>query len=593
MFLRTATPLFILGALLSALVAASTWSSINERCFVETGYCVSGRFRQYWEQHGGISIFGMPISEANIERDPVTGRPYLAQWFEHHRFEQSLEQSQPQEVTLSRIGEDRLWQLGINWRFFEPGDADAPHYMPETGQAIAEEFWDFWHSPSQQLDDSQLHTSLMLFGLPLSPAQTELDDGTSVLTQWFERARFEYRMDSTGSSRVVLAQLGREVLNNHAAEISMPRLLNPITDALPAVNLEPVGHGFEHPVFVTHAGDGSGRLFVAEKAGLIRQLGSEQPFLDLRDRVGADGAEQGLLGLAFHPHFATNGWFFVHYTDRNGDTTISRFQIASDGQHADPDSEQIEFFQHQPEETHNGGMLAFGPDGLLYVGLGDGGGRDDPLGNGQNLETAFGAILRINVDQDTLYSIPDDNPFATATGARSEIWAYGLRNPWRFSFDHSTGDLYIADVGQDRYEQIYMLTYNASSDNNFGWPIVEGGRCLKNNHCDRAEFAQPIAVYDHRYGCAVVGGYVYRGTQLPSLYGHYLFGDFCSGRIWALQRSYDNAMESIELLNSGLTISSFGEDETGELYVTDFNKGKVYRLTDSTRAGLLRIDFGN
>lgn len=346
--------------------------------------------------------------------------------------------------------------------------------------------------------------------------------------------------------------------------------------------LEEVARGLDEPVFAAHAGDGSGRLFVLEKPGVIRMISAgavqAEPFLDIRARVDSGGSEQGLLGLAFHPEFEQNGRLFLYYSAApDGDSVISRFQANASRTAADPDSEVVLLTQEQPAANHNGGMLAFGPDGMLYAGLGDGGSAGDPWNNGQSLDTWLGKLLRIDVDAAEPYAAPADNPFVGQEGARPEIWAYGLRNPWRFSFDRATGDLYIADVGQNLWEEVNVQPADSRGGENYGWKVMEGRRCFASSTCDRAGLVLPLAEYDHNQGCSITGGYVYRGAAQPSLQGAYFYGDYCSGFIWALSRSGDEGWQSNLLLKSGLPISSFGETEDGEVLVVGMNGG-VYRL---------------
>lgn len=351
--------------------------------------------------------------------------------------------------------------------------------------------------------------------------------------------------------------------------------------------------GLDDPVFVTHAGDGSQRLFVVEKPGIIRIVADGKllplPLLDISDRVRSSGSEQGLLGLAFSPDFGRTGHFFVNYTGRDGRTVVSRFQIGTDPNQADAASEFKILEIAQPAPNHNGGMLAFGPDGFLWVGTGDGGAANDRFGNGQNPATLLGKMLRLDVSSDPAqpYTIPADNPWVTDSwngqDVRDEVWAVGLRNPWRYSFDRLNGDLWIADVGQNTYEEVNHVTAEQkgypNGGLNFGWPIMEGTHCFPAAaNCDRAGLVMPVAEYSHTEGgCSITGGYVYRGTQFPMLDGVYLFGDYCSGFIWALHAGADGAWQRNLVLQSGLAISSFGEDEAGELYVTDLSGG-LYRL---------------
>jgi glucose/arabinose dehydrogenase len=345
-----------------------------------------------------------------------------------------------------------------------------------------------------------------------------------------------------------------------------------ITEPGGKIQLEKLIDNLNSPVFLTHAGDASGRMFVIEKKGTIAILRDgarvEQPFLDISSLIRSSGSEQGLLGLAFHPDYANNGRFFVYYTASNGDNTLARYQVSDNSDVGDPASAQVLFAQPDFAANHNGGMLAFGPDGYLYVGLGDGGGGGDPQANGQKRSTLLGKLLRLDVSGDEPYTIPPDNPWPDGNDdARPEIWAYGLRNPWRFSFDRATGDLYIGDVGQNAYEEIDFQPAGASGGQNYGWNTREGMHCFRSDECESNAMIEPIGEYGHEQGCSVTGGYVYRGTAFASLQGLYFFGDYCSGTIWSLQRDASGAWEQRELLASDLSISSFGEDEAGELYV--------------------------
>jgi glucose/arabinose dehydrogenase len=349
----------------------------------------------------------------------------------------------------------------------------------------------------------------------------------------------------------------------------------------PKIALKPISDALDRPVYVTHAGDDSGRLFVVEKAGRIVIVRDGQPaakpFLDISDRVGSSGSEQGLLSVAFHPQFRENGRLFVDYTDRNGDTVISRFQ--GNGDSADPNSEAVLLQIDQPYPNHNGGLVLFGPDGYLYVGMGDGGSGGDPQGNGQNRNSLLGKLLRLDVDNGDPYAIPPDNPWPSGDEARPEVWAYGLRNPWRFSFDRTTGDLYIADVGQGQYEEIDVQPAGSQGGENYGWNIMEGQHCFRGGACDGEGMVAPIAEYDHSLGCSITGGYIYRGAAFPRIQGLYIYGDYCSGRVWALNPAAQTNGEPRELLQSNLRISSFGEDQAGELYLTDLNGG-LYQVVE-------------
>ena len=358
----------------------------------------------------------------------------------------------------------------------------------------------------------------------------------------------------------------------------------PPAPALAGIAVEKVGEDFEQPVQLTHAGDGSGRLFVVSRQGTIQILKGgivqPEPFMDIGNLVSTGGSEQGLLGLVFHPNYRNNGRLFVNYTDRDGDTVIAEYRVASnDPDRAAPDAFQIVLEYEQPYRNHNGGMLAFGPDGYLYIGTGDGGSGGDPQGYGQKLSTLLGKMLRIDVDAGSPYVVPADNPFVGEAGVRPEIWAYGLRNPWRYAFDRETGDLYIADVGQNRLEEVHFQPAGSAGGENYGWNIMEGSRCFAPGEgCDESGLVLPIAEYGRDDGCSITGGYVYRGQSEAALRGHYLFGDFCSGRIWTVVRSADGVWTTTERLTTGLNISSFGEDEDGEVYFLDYRSGGIFRI---------------
>ncbi len=350
------------------------------------------------------------------------------------------------------------------------------------------------------------------------------------------------------------------------------------------IGLEPVVEdGLEEPVFVTHAGDGSGRLFVLEQPGRIRAVENgeltERPFLDIADRVNA-GGERGLLGLAFHPEFPTNGRYVVNYTrEPDGATVVSEFRVSPpDPNASDAASERVLLTIPQPYANHNGGMIAFGPDGYLYIGMGDGGAAGDPQNRAQDPDDLLGKMLRIDVDGGEPYAVPADNPFAEAggNGGRPEIFALGLRNPWRFSFDRETGELYAGDVGQNAIEEIDIVERGG----NYGWNIMEGTACYRpRTGCDPTGLEMPIAEYDQGGGrCSVTGGYVYRGAAVPTLRGTYVYGDYCSGEVFGLRDGRQTV-----LLEAGMAISSFGEDEAGELYVVDHGGG-VHRITGSESA---------
>ena len=357
----------------------------------------------------------------------------------------------------------------------------------------------------------------------------------------------------------------------------------PFDPAAVGVTLEPVVGGLRSPLAVTHAGDGSGRIFVAEQDGAIRIVRDgqlvERRFLDISDRVSA-GGERGLLGIAFHPDFPSDPRVFTNYTDTNGDTRISSFALdPGDPDRADAASEVRLLFVEQPYPNHNGGSITFGPDGFLYVATGDGGSGGDPHDNGQTLATLLGKVLRIDVDRTDgaqPYAVPDDNPFI-GTGA-PEIFAYGLRNPWRMSFDRTTGDLWIGDVGQGAWEEIDVVRAGTSGQN-FGWNRMEGAHCFRPAEgCEDPAFVLPVSEYGRDLGSTVIGGNVYRGSAQAGLAGGYVFADFGSGNVWAIVAAGDGPRDPSLVLESDATISSFGEDEVGELYATDLSSGELLHV---------------
>lgn len=353
-----------------------------------------------------------------------------------------------------------------------------------------------------------------------------------------------------------------------------------------AVQLAPVADGFDRPLYVTNAGDGSGRIFVVEQSGKIWIISDgqrlETPFIDVssllsRDVFGGGYTERGLLGLAFAPDYATSGIFYINYTDTSGTTIVARYQVSADNPDvADPDSAATILWQEQPYPNHNGGQMAFGADGYLYISMGDGGAGGDPENRAQNLETWLGKILRIDVSGET-YAVPDDNPFVGVDGALPEIWAYGVRNVWRFSFDRETGDLYLADVGQNQWEEVNFQPADSPGGENYGWRPFEGTHPYSGEPAPEG-MVLPVTEYPHSMGASISGGYVYRGSALPAFTGVYFFGDFGSGTIWSLFRDAGGTWQSsVFMSTTGHTISSFGEDESGELYLVDYS-GTVYRF---------------
>jgi glucose/arabinose dehydrogenase len=353
--------------------------------------------------------------------------------------------------------------------------------------------------------------------------------------------------------------------------------------AVASLSLAPVLEGaFNRPVYLTHAFDD--RLFIVEQAGQVRIVRDgrlqDQPFIDISGQVGSTQLEQGLLSIAFHPNYPEDDRFFVYYTDRQGDTHLSSFQVAADNPDlADPGSEIILLTVEQPYPNHNGGQLQFGPDGFLYAGFGDGGSANDPQNNGQNPGTLLGAMLRLDVDSSQgIYAIPSTNPFVSDETRRNEIWAWGLRNPWRFSFDRSTGDLFIADVGQNIWEEVHFQANDSTGGENYGWNILEGSHCFRAEGCDKNGLELPIFEYNHECHCSITGGYMYRGSEYLALYGNYFVADYCSGTIWGLFPENDGSWSATTLLDTQYVVSSFGEDANGELYLLDHTQGSIYRL---------------
>lgn len=340
-----------------------------------------------------------------------------------------------------------------------------------------------------------------------------------------------------------------------------------------SLTVETIATGLSRPLYLT-APAGDDRLFIVEQTGRIRILKDGDvlavPFLDLSTRVSG-GNEQGLLGMVFHPDYGANGRFYVSYTDDDGDTRIERYAVSTDPDIADGASATLILTVPQPRSNHNGGQILFGPDGMLYVALGDGGGSGDPFNNGQNSGTLLGSLLRLDVDGGDPYAIPGDNPFG------SEIWAIGLRNPWRIAFDPAQGTLYVADVGQDRFEEVNVVG-DGESGLNYGWRVMEASSCFGGGGCNEAGLVLPELEYGHGEGCSVTGGFVYRGSALPEVVGHYFYSDFCTGFLRSFRFDGANATERTEWDVGGLgSVLSFGRDAAGELYILSGN-GRVMRL---------------
>ncbi|MCF8232143.1 MAG: PQQ-dependent sugar dehydrogenase [Bacteroidales bacterium] len=364
----------------------------------------------------------------------------------------------------------------------------------------------------------------------------------------------------------------------------------------PQITLETFAENFNAPASINHAGDS--RLFVVEQSGLIKIVDDQgnvnsAPFLDIEDRVSY-GGERGLLGLAFHPDYADNGYFYVNYTGESGNTHISRFSVSNtDPDLADPESENVLLTIEQPYSNHNGGDIRFGPDGLLYISTGDGGSAGDPENRAQDLSELLGKLLRIDVDGGDPYGIPPHNPFVGEPGAKDEIYALGLRNPWRFSFDSETGDLWIADVGQNEYEEVNFEPAGSDGGVNYGWRCYEGNHEYNTQGCQAQDFYTfPVHEYSHAGtgGCSVTGGFVYRGEQYPNLEGHYVFADYCNDKIWTLHNDNGNWELTNQGQYTGNNFATFGEASDGELYVAGFSSGTIYHIVDTTTTGVQGID---
>ena len=358
-------------------------------------------------------------------------------------------------------------------------------------------------------------------------------------------------------------------------------LFLPVAAGAQQIALQRVTGGLSAPLGIVSAGDA--RLFIVQQSGTVVIWDGTRilptPFLDIHNLVTCCG-ERGLLGLAFHPQYAANGRFFVHYTAPNGDVTIARYSVSADRDRADPASGAVLLtIPHSQFANHNGGQLQFGPDGYLYDGIGDGGGAGNPSNSAQDLNQLLGKIVRIDVDQPP-YAIPPSNPFASRPNARGEIWAYGLRNPWRFSFDRETADLWIADVGQNIYEEIDVQPAASLGGENYGWRIMEGLHCFNATTCATAGLTMPILEYNHAFGCSVTGGYRYRGARFPRLRGIYFYADYCSGTIWGATQANGVWTSRVMLQTNKVPFSTFGEDSNGEIYVADLVGGVLYQIID-------------
>ena len=368
--------------------------------------------------------------------------------------------------------------------------------------------------------------------------------------------------------------------------------LGKAVSADPNITIKQIVTGLTKPVAIAHAGDASGRLFITLQIGKILIYDDSQllsaPFLDISSLVSNIG-EQGLLSVAFHPDYTSNGFLYVNYTNTDGSTVIARYRVSVDPDVVDPGSAKNLLTIPQPFGNHNGGQLQFGPDGYLYIGMGDGGSSGDPSNFAQNPDTLLGKMLRIDVDAGSPYTSPSDNPFVGNPQARDEIWASGLRNTWRFSFDRLTGDLFISDVGQRSWEEVNFQPANSKGGENYGWRLMEGNHCYEPDaNCNDGSLVLPILEYEHSLGnCSITGGYRYRGSKNPRLYGVYIYGDFCSGRIWGAVGDETGTWASTELIDTDFRISTFGEDESGEIYFAHWtpndNNGAIYSISQKNK----------
>jgi glucose/arabinose dehydrogenase len=614
---------------LALLAGRPAQAQDNCQTFDVTGFEVCDDLLEFWNENGGLPVFGYPITAATQEVSPDTGETHTVQYFERERLESHPENPEPYHVLLGRLGDEVLALSGRDWQTFEKMDPGSENYFAETGFAIAPEFLDYWSSHGLEYGDPgfSFRESLLLFGFPISAPQMETNpDGDTVLTQWFERARFEHHPDNPTDSQVLLGRLGAEYLD----------LTEDPGDG-ETVAAELVAENLTSPLTVTEAPDGSGRLYVVDQIGQIRIVTPdgalvEQPFLDVSDRMielnpGYD--ERGLLGLAFHPDYAENGRFFIYYSAPLGEgapddwdhtNILAEFRVSeSDPLVADPGSEQILLALDWPAGNHNGGTVAFGPhDGYLYLSLGDGGGGGDvgnghvedwydfnPGGNGQDIEqNLLGSILRLDVSAaDGSYAIPPDNPFIEGPGL-DEIYAYGFRNPYRIAFD--TGGeqrMFAGDAGQALWEEVSVV----EPGGNYGWNVYEGTHCFDatspgsvpedcpdmvgESHPDAgAPLLMPVIEFPNSnqpdgLGQTVVGGNVYRAGEIGALDGRYIFGAWSAGedvggnrlpgRIFVSSEQPSGlwAFEELALSNMpdgafGHFVLGFGQDNAGNVFIT-------------------------
>jgi glucose/arabinose dehydrogenase len=527
---------------------------------------------------------------------PGNERYYDFVWGPVHFFALSSDSREPDGVGLSSVQaawlQERLAQSNSPWKIaymHHPPYSSARHGSTDWMQ------WPFkdWGIDAVLSGHDHVYERLTVDGLVYFTNGLGGTPNRYTFPLPIDGSEFRYR-GGHGAMRIFadLEQMRFEFITVDGEILDTYELVNSQSNSLPeaqfvqdfpdpgSFNWVLAGSGFDRPVVITHADDASDRLFVADQSGLIwivrDGIRQDIPFLDLRSRVFDEGYEQGLLGLVFHPNFAENGHFFVKYTDGSGATKINRFQqSASAADQADPESEALILRIEHPFGNHNGGHLAFGLDGFLYIAVGDGGSAGDPENNGHNPNTLLGSILRLDIDSASPYAIPAGNPFASGGGA-PEIFHYGLRNPWRFAFDIN-GELYIADVGQNMYEEIDFWPADGGGGAHFGWSYREGAHSFKSAPPAGLNVVDPIWEYSHGAGdCSVTGGEVYRGP-LESWQGVYLYGDFCSGNIWGLLRDTAAGWQNQLLFETSFLISTFGHDQSGNLYVTDW-RGSIYQL---------------
>ncbi|GAB4580694.1 MAG: hypothetical protein Fur0022_34360 [Anaerolineales bacterium] len=534
---------------------------------------------------------------------PGNERYYDFTWGPVHFFALNSDSREPDGVGASSV--QAVWLQQTLASSTAPWQIAYMHHPPYSSGYHGSIDWARWPYAEWGVDavlagHDHVYERLLIDGIPYITNGLGGNPARYWFTNILPESQIRYREDH-GAMRVTATEttltfefitIEGELIDTHtlvhlSAAENPPVEPAPQDTPLPSVTTFPdpnayawqtVGTNYNSPILVTHAGDGTNRLFVVEQPGTIRIIGQTAPFLEIQERVGDEGNEQGLLGLAFHPDYKKNGYFYVNYTDNNGNTVISRFSVsANDPNLADPGSEMILLHIRQPYPNHNGGHLAFGPDGYLYIASGDGGSGGDPEGYAQNSFTLLGKLLRIDVNVEP-YASPSDNPFVQTGDGLAEIWAYGLRNPWRFSFDRQTGDMYIGDVGQNQWEEINFVPVGTPFGLNFGWDYFEGTNPYEGSAPAGLRLTPPIWEYSHGIGaCSVTGGVVYRGTALPDWAGVYLFGDYCSGQVWGLVRDANGVWQHTLLFSTGLSITSFGEDEAGEVYLIA-RQGEIYKL---------------